>query len=157
MDYNQIATLLDKYFEGNTSLAEEKMLHEYFSQTENIAPEFLYAKNMFSHFSNEKNIQYVKPKTSKVKPTRVKQLIRITSLAASIAILVGVLIFINRKPAEETVYAYINGTPITNKDIALLQTKKALFLISNNFNQGTKELHQISKFNEIEQQITKTK
>jgi hypothetical protein len=157
MDYNIILTLLNKYFEGNTSLAEEQMLHKYFLQTENIASELLYAKEMFLHFSNEKNIQYIKPITIKVSNTHNKQLIRIISLAASIAILIGVLFFVNRKPTEETVYAYINGAPITNMDSALIQTKKALFLISNNFNQGTRELNQISKFNEIEQQLIKTK
>jgi hypothetical protein len=157
MDYNEIATLLDKYFEGNTSLAEEKILKEYFTQTQNVAPELLYAKDMFAHFEKELNVKYVKPTDTKGRILNIKNFIRLSSIAASIVVLLGIAFLLTQKPSEEIVYAYINGKPITNKDLAMLQTKKALFLISDNLNQGTKELHQISKFNEIEQQITKTK
>lgn len=34
MDYDNIQTLLDKYFEGNSSIAEEKQLKAYFQQKE---------------------------------------------------------------------------------------------------------------------------
>lgn len=157
MDYNEITALLDKYLEGNTSLTEEKMLKDYFSQAQNIAPELLYAKDMFAHFEKELNIKYVKPTDTKGRILIMKNFIRLSSIAASIVILLGIAFLLTQKPSEEIIYAYINGKPITNKDMAMLQTKKALFLISDNLNQGTKELHQISKFNEIEQQLTKTK
>jgi hypothetical protein len=157
MDYNKITTLLDKYFEGNTSLAEEEILKEYFSQNQNIAPDHLYAKSMFAHFEKELNVKYKKPANAKARIVKMKYYVRLLSVAASILIILGVVFLLTQKPSEEIVYAYINGKPITNKEQAMLHTKKALFYISDNFNLGTRELHQISKLNEIELLITKTK
>jgi hypothetical protein len=157
MDYNEITHLLEKYMESNTSVDEEKMLKEYFLYTENIAPEHLYAKSMFVHFDMEKDIKYVKSNKVKARVVNMKYIIRLSSIAASILIIFGIVFLFTQKTSEEVVYAYINGKPITNKELALHQTKKALFFISDNLNQGTKELNQFSKFNEIEQLITKTK
>ena len=57
MDYNKIKTLLDKYFEGKTSLSEENLLSEYFNQSDDIHPDFEYAKDMFQYF--KKNQEFV--------------------------------------------------------------------------------------------------
>ncbi|GHT39534.1 hypothetical protein AGMMS49965_05820 [Bacteroidia bacterium] len=47
----QIAALLDKYFEGLTSLQEEKTLRDYFRQ-ENISEEFRVYQPIFQYFTS---------------------------------------------------------------------------------------------------------
>ena len=52
MDYNTIKALLDKYFAGETSLAEEQQLRAYFQQ-EHIAEEFRMYQPLFGYFQQE--------------------------------------------------------------------------------------------------------
>lgn len=60
MEWDKLEKLLARYDEGETSLAEEQELREYFSTNE--VPEELYAyKLMFAYVSREKK-KLLKPK-----------------------------------------------------------------------------------------------
>lgn len=50
MELSRIETLLVKYFEADTSTAEEQELQHYFSQ-ENVAPHLEEYRSMFAFFS----------------------------------------------------------------------------------------------------------
>lgn len=54
MDYKKIQSLLDKYMEGESSIAEEKQLKQYFQNAKDIHPDFAYAQGMFGHFVESK-------------------------------------------------------------------------------------------------------
>lgn len=50
-----IKKLLDKYWAGESSLADEKMIYHYFA-TGDVAPEFIEFMPLFSYFNEEKDI-----------------------------------------------------------------------------------------------------
>ncbi len=53
MELNKIAKLLEHYFEGATSSAEENELRNYFSST-NVAPHLEQYKPLFDYISDAK-------------------------------------------------------------------------------------------------------
>lgn len=53
MDCRNINELLEKYYEGKTTLEEENHLREYFSNT-NLPAEHQYLKQMFQYFNEVK-------------------------------------------------------------------------------------------------------
>ena len=152
MDYNNIKNLLDKFLNGNTTIEEEKSLNAFFTNQREIPDEFAYAKMMFNYFESEKVV------TIPVKNIKVfrKSVITITSIAASVAIVLT-LGFLHTSSKQKKVYCYINGEPVHNKEIAMIETQKALTLVTNNLNCGLNEFSELSKLYTTKQIIFKTK
>lgn len=150
MNSQAIKILLEKYFEGATSLQEEAALRQYFTEEVHIPKELLYAKAMFTFIKKEKNVRF---KKSKNKP------FYLIGIAASI-ILATFLIINNLQQTlsidqEQIVYAYVNGEAITDKDVAIEYTKQALLAVSQNLDKGTKHLNQLNQLNKVEILIKK--
>jgi hypothetical protein len=57
MEYQDINDLLDRYFEGETTLQEEQTLRQYFQTTPNIPVEWQSYRPLFQFFAEEKNTQ----------------------------------------------------------------------------------------------------
>lgn len=53
MDYNHISELLNRYFEGETSLNEERQLRRYFTEGP-VAPQHLPYQDLFGFFATKK-------------------------------------------------------------------------------------------------------
>ena len=104
--------LIEKYYEGKTSVAEEKVLRAYLSG-KNVPPQFEAEKAILGYFASEK-----KKKTTHLVPNALKW---VASAAAVAAIFLGILF--THQPSA-TSYAYVNGKKITDKDeiFALAQT-----------------------------------
>jgi hypothetical protein len=77
-------------------------------------------------------------------------------VAAAVLILIGAYLFL-QKPYEPVAYAYINGIPITDKEMAIEETEKALTLVSEKLNQSTADLSHLSKLTDIKEIFTKEK
>jgi len=60
MDFKKIDNILNKYFEGLTSLEEEKILKEYFA-SDNIAEEHYPYKAMFNYFEQASSVTNPEP------------------------------------------------------------------------------------------------
>jgi len=152
MDYQKIKKLTNKYFEGNTSLQEEKKLIRFFNEEKNIPSELNYAKSFFLFITEEKSKTYDKA----IHPNRLKPklIYYISGIAASILI-AAFLILSHSKTENEIIYAYINGKPIYDKNEAERYSKLALYSISQNLDAGTKNLSYLSKLNKIELLIKK--
>ncbi len=104
--------LIEKYYEGETSVAEEKVLREYLSG-KNVPPQFEVEKAILGYFASEKE-----KKTARLVPNALKW------MASAVAVVAIFLVVLFTHQPSATSYAYVNGKKITDKDeiFALAQT-----------------------------------
>lgn len=146
--------LLEKYYAGQTSLNEEKLLQTILNSEGNDNE--IIEKLIFNTFSEEKNetapptIKIFSPPTKKRKISK-KWLLYITSGIAACLLFVSVSgIFINnRNKHEDTAYLYVDGVRIDNQDLAIRHIKN----IDKKINIVTKKLETLNKIIEIETEL----
>lgn len=142
MELHKIKNLLEEYFEGRTTLEEEKILKNYFSQSD-VSPDLEKYKPIFKVFENEKAIKSEKEfhiideKPLKMRPWWY-------SVAALLVLALAVGGF------------YLSQPQISNQEkealAAFEKSKEAMQLLSQNFNKGTEQLTYVNQFT-----ITKNK
>lgn len=132
MVLNSIDKLLEKYENGETSLKEEQVLKNYFSQ-DNVAPHLEHYKPMFAYFLGNQQEQYTKALPLKTKRTfNYKWL----SVAAVAVIMLGVYF---SQPKDL-------GT-IEDPELAFNEVSKQLAMISSHFNKGTSAVNYLDEVN----------
>lgn len=145
MEFDKMEALLEKYFEGETSIAEENELKDYFSSSD-VAPHLEEYRPLFGYFAEAKEQKFV----SNVSLTSKKPKVAWLSIAASIAILIGV-----------GAYTYFNTNSVQeNKELgtyndpeeAFEATQKALAMLSNNVNVGVEGVQYLQVY-----EVTKDK
>ncbi len=156
MEYhNDINILIDKYLQGLTSLKEELEIKEYFASNNNIPKKHLAVKMMFDFYKSEQQAVSKVQMEDIVGNSSTKRrtlIVSVLSIAASILLILSIALFQQQdKFEEEQIYAYINGKAVTDKEIAIIETKKALLTISNNLNEGTKNLTYLQKINKAQE------
>ena len=127
----KIETILEKYFEGKTSLKEEELLRKYFLK--NDIPEHLRTyKPIFNFFSGEQR-KDVKSEKLKVKSKRKVTIVRIFVGVAAGLLLVFTLnyFFIQDRSAQQESMVYIGGVKYTEPDIVHSKALNALENISD--------------------------
>lgn len=139
MELANIEKLLEAYFEGNTTLAEETKLRNYFTSGK-VASHLQGYIPIFEGFSEAKKERFEKDIaiTQAIRPTFFRK----WSIAASVVLLLGissVLYFNNQNglsaEQEEALMAY-------NK------AKETMFLLSESLNKGTSKVTYINEFTE---------
>ncbi|GAA0728214.1 hypothetical protein GCM10009430_37150 [Aquimarina litoralis] len=147
MELSNIEKLLEKYFEGETTLSEEKELKVYFTG-ESVPSHLERYKDLFQFFSNESQVTASSEVSLKTNTSKVPWYTWI-GVAASIALIVG--LFIKDIPAgadPEGVY----GT-YDDPEIALQKTKEALDLVASLMNEGKKELVYLNEFDNAKKEL----
>lgn len=151
MNLKQIKELLQKYYAGETSLEEEKLLVDYFEKGSNS--EYLKAEQIqFRFYQNARKESTDKIYQINTKPNRPKVislnpiLKTIAGIAAIVVLIFSGVYFLNQEQSEDEA-----------SRLAYLKTKKALLLVSTKLNKGTKNLHQISKLNKVQDIISSKK
>lgn len=143
MESSKIEILLEKYFEGRTSIADENNLKNYFSSSD-VAPHLEKYKEVFSCFVSAKKQSYEHDIPLKTKKRRVAWL----SIAATIVFLFGVYIFnVNNKQQELDTF--------DDPKVAFRETQKALFMLSENVNIGIKSVKHIEEYQKSKELIFK--
>src|SRR5690554_3912616 len=89
MDLQTVEILLEKYFEGTTSIAEEKQLKAYCS-SQDVAPHLEHYRNLFGYFKTEKEIEF--DKKLPLQPSKQPK-VKWIGIAASFIILFGMAWF----------------------------------------------------------------
>ncbi len=144
MELDRIKTLLDAYFEGTSTLAQEKELQDYFCGS-NVAPQLEAYRSMFSAFSEAKN--EVSSRVLKVDNNPISSQKWWYGIAATVAVLAIVAGFV------------FSNTGMTKEEkealAAYKQTKQALQLLSQKLNQGTESLVAINQFTVAKNKILK--
>lgn len=160
MALDRIENLLEKYFEAETSIAEENELKTYFSST-NVAQHLQQYQSLFVHFNKAKEEQFsfdqfgLKPRVSATTPLTAKKrnYVAWLSVAASVTLLLGVGSFMylnNQQDAVPSEY----GT-YDNPEEALKETQKALAMISEHVNTGIESVNYITEYQNSKEKIFK--
>ncbi len=153
MERNKLKQYLQKYEAGETSLAEEKELKEYFRWADSVPQEFAYARDLFAYFEEARTIEQPQKKVVRFP---VKRWVMTVGIAASLLI-AGALGWYQYNHTDQEVLAYVDGKPVTDKEQAIAETQEALFLISSKFDQGTRDLNKLKKFESVQKEIRKNK
>lgn len=150
MAYNKIEILVEKYFQGETSIAEEKELTNYFSSSD-VAQHLEQYKPLFGYFSlakEQKNTQEIPefPK-SRVK----KSALAWFSVAASVVVLLGIgmYVYTNNDLVNENQKLGTYDDP----QIAFRETQKALALLSGHVNTGIESVQLIQEYDNSKEKI----
>ena len=151
MEFNKIEDILEKYFQGETSIAEENQLKEYFASS-NVAQHLEQYKPMFGYFSQvkeQKSTQEIPLKTN-------KRNVAWLSIAASVVVLlsVGTYFYVSEKTTPPVVAQSELGT-YDDPEEALAATQKALALLSNNVNVGIGSVQYIKEYEQSKNKIFK--
>ncbi|WP_268847474.1 hypothetical protein [Flavobacterium aestivum] len=145
MEFSKMEALLEKYFEGETSIAEENELKEYFSSS-NVAEHLEQYRPLFGYFGEAKKEKL----TNNVMLISKKRKVAWLSLAASVVVMLGI-----------GTYTYFNANTVKeNKELgtydnpeeALAATQKALAMLSNHVNVGIESVQYIQMY-----EVTKNK
>lgn len=131
MVLDNIEKLLEKYDNGETTLQEEQQLKHYFTQ-ETVAPHLEVYKPMFQYFVITQEEQFTKdiPLT----PSKTYTLYKWISVAAVAVLMFGIYTQVN-KPITD-----LSQLTLEQQE-AYFQTKKALAMVSSNFNEGATSLN----------------
>ena len=153
MELYKVEALLEKYFDGETSIAEEKELQEYFS-TQQVAPHLEKYTALFNHFAVAKEQHFEQEisllKIQKDENRNHKRNLSWISIAASVVVLMGI-----------GTYVFYNSEPVNNSkdlgtyddpEVAFKETQKALSLLSKNVNVGIESVKYVEEY-----QIAKNK
>ena len=147
MEFHKIEHLLEKYFEGQTTIIEEKELQTYFSSID-VAQHLEQYRSIFQFFVHEKNL--VRPQ--KAAPKSKNRLVVWLSVAASTAVFLGIGTFVYQN--DNTVADASFGT-YDNPEMAFQETQKALNLLSTNVNVGVQSVQYIQEFDNSKNKIFK--
>ena len=148
---NNIKELLQKYFDGETSLAEEHILQEYFAQAE-IAEDLKQYKPMFECFAGLEaetlpNPAFDEEFRKKVSVHRKHHgLVYHISLwssaaAACVVLAMGSIYYVER----QNNYMIVNGKRINDPEKALMIAADKLHLVTGKFNNSVSHVQQIRR------------
>jgi len=140
MDLKKAELLLQRFYSGESTIEEEKELKDFF--TANDVPRHLWAEQeMFTYYDvGGKDEIGGKELENRIINTIERAEYMMSSAAAVVALLiVAYFAFIFDTSMQDT---------YDNPEIAYIQTKETLLLISAKLNEGTKDLYAIGKLDE---------
>jgi len=140
-----IDNLLDLYWEGETSLAQEAELRQYFNG-KNVAPEHAAYTSMFVHFSEQRILttdldvetvlaNIAKPKKSIFQMFSIKRYSM--GIAAALTFMLSVTTLMNVQTSSNVVVL----DEVAETEEAIRITREALALLSTKLDQSTKEVN----------------
>ncbi len=147
MESDKIGLLVTKYFEGETSIAEEIELKKYFACSE-IAPNLVQYKPLFQYLASNSSHEFTKGiPLLESKSNPVKWL----SIAASVIVLLGVgwytfTTYSTSKPSADL------GS-FDDPQVAFEETQKALVLLSTQVNTGIESVRYVQTYEDTRDKI----
>ncbi len=161
MDIKELRKLLQKYYNGETTLKEEDKLKKYFIDNPGIDEEFSTEREQFLMFDRaarqdvpaedfEKKLEILIDSQKVIYPVfkRNKTWFRIAAVAASVLIIFGIYnsirYFTDKQSFKDT---------IEDPYMAYEETKKTLLYISEKLNYGTRQLDNVGKLNSSVQKL----
>jgi len=152
----KIRKILDRFYQGETTLEEERMLEEYFSST-TVPEELIPDKDLFQSIGagndsvvvptdlNQKIIDAIGHVESKATRTRRISLFSLSGLAAGLLIMIAVYLFYIRTNKPELLASNQMIDTFHDPLDAYEEAKRALAFVSSKLNNGTKELEHVKQ------------
>ena len=138
---SRIKGLLEKYWQGETSVEEETLIKEYFESNPDQSPEGIYFENIEAKKGNKSEKSFEHPGRK----------IRRIWLSVAAAILIGLIavpfIFNNKTTSDQFA--------VEDPKEALEITRASLMMISDGLNKGKTYSKELTKFNEAKTIIKK--
>ena len=145
-----IELLLEKYFEGETSIAEEKVLKQYFT-SETVAPHLEQYRSLFGYFKSEKEEKLEQP----IMLTSQKTTLYRWLVAASIALLLGGGFWFTQQEAPQNAVAQSELGTYDSPEEAFEETQKALAMVSGHLNTGIESMGYLNEYENSKNQVFK--
>jgi hypothetical protein len=155
-DLKHIEQLLEKYYNGETSLEEERKLRWYF-QTRDV-PEWLQPeKKMYDYFQKirqeelspgftQKLSKFI-DKQQKAQGKTIARTVLLWAGSAAAALIILLTVWLGYKEPFSP-YASAFQDTFDDPELAYLETKKVLLMVSEKMNEGTQNLQALDKLNE---------
>ena len=137
MEDHKIKDLLDRYWEGDTTLEEERELRSYFASSQ-VSEEFLPFKSLFAFYEEAQHLQMqgeIKTPTQERNVGKTINMRWLINVAASIAIFIA-MFYINKKSKSDLPQQYALQDTYENPEEAYAEVKKALLFVSAKMNKG---------------------
>ena len=152
----EIRKMLDRFYQGQTTLEEEKILEEYFSST-TVPEEFIPDKDLFQSFIegedsvvvpadlNQKIVASIDQVERKATRTRRISVFSLSGLAAGLIIMIAVYLFYIRTDRPSLLATNQMVDTYENPMDAYEEAKRTLAYVSTKLNSGTSELEHVRK------------
>ncbi len=156
----EVRKMLDRFYQGETSLDEEKLLMDYFSSTK-VPEELIPDKDLFLSFGpetetisvpadlNKKIIAAIDRVERKEVKTHRISIFSLSGLAAGLLIMIAVYLFYVRDDTQELIASTQITDTYDDPLEAYEEAKRTLAYVSSKLNSGTSELKHV-------QQVTKS-
>jgi len=147
MELKLVEQLLEKYFQGETTIAEEKQLKAYFSSND-VAPHLAKYQSLFGYFETQKGTQF--EQKLPLQP-RKQSTVKWIGIAASFVVLFGLatFYFYPSEPKHEDLGTY------DNPEEAFAATHKALLMVSEQVNVGMESVVYLEEYEKTTKTIFK--
>ena len=147
MESAKIALLIEKYVEGETSIAEEMILKKYFTSSE-IAPDLVQYKPLFQYLASNSSHKFTKGiplLNDKRNPAKW------VSIAASVVVLLGVGLYTYSTYSSSKQSADLGS--FDDPQVAFEETQKALALLSKHVNSGIESVRYVQTYEDTRDKI----
>jgi hypothetical protein len=166
MEFNKIREIVDRYWDGTSTLEEEEVLRSFFGTVagEDLPADLKEVQPLFSYFAAEKEIPMpvfpdIETLIGQVPERRVVRVMawhHWMKYAAVVLVAVGIGYGARQFQARhDRILAARTTDADTYEDPkeAFAVTQKALALLSRNLNKGTSQVQKLSYFNEATEKI----
>jgi hypothetical protein len=162
MDYKHIEELLEKYWNGETSLDEEQQLKAFF-RSDDVPASMKTTADLFRFFeaerSNAVEENFDRSVAKQLRQRRGGKVVammsfaRVARIAAGIAVVVASVYFVREEVRKAYPEEMMLEDTYDDPRVAFEETKKALMMISKSFGKAKSEAEKIKMFNEAEKKI----
>lgn len=159
MEFNKIRELLDRYWEGESSLEDEAQLRSFFSTNRQDLPADLKeAQPLFGYFAAEAAIELPElpemeaPVVQMPPPRPWEHWMKYVAIFL-MAVGVGYAARSFQSRQERILFADANHDTYNDPQKAFAATQKALQLLAKNLNKGTSQVQKLSYFNEATEKL----
>lgn len=185
MEYDkriQIRYLLELYFDGETTIEQERQLREYFAG-DDVPADLEYARAMFGFFgaaakdtcqtdivlrfeegsptaheepcvAEIRDLSKPAPKTSR-RIAWTGWVYRAASVAAVVLLTIGITFTVTRYADQPTIYCYVNGQPVTDIDYATRQAEMAARILEGNMKTSAEGINALAEASKPMEQLGK--